>query len=131
MDIVHDRCAGLDVHKKTVVACVRRVDPDGTVDSVVRTFGTMTGDLLALADWLDAHGVREVAMESTGVYWKPIFHILEGRFDVMLVNAGQHQAGPRPQDRRQGRRVDRPVAPARPALAQLHPQAGRSARSAT
>lgn len=89
MDIVHDRCAGLDVHKKTVVACVRRINPDGTVDSVVHTFGTMTADLLALADWLDAHGVREVAMESTGVYWKPIFHILEGRFDVMLVNAGR------------------------------------------
>lgn len=89
MDIVHDRCAGLDVHKKTVVACVRRINPDGTVDSVVHTFGTMTADLLALADWLDAHGVREVAMESTGVYWKPIFHILEGRLDVMLVNAGR------------------------------------------
>jgi len=89
MDIVHDRCAGLDVHKKTVVACVRRINPDGTADSTVHTFGTMTADLLALADWLDAHGVREVAMESTGVYWKPIFHILEGRFDVMLVNAGR------------------------------------------
>jgi transposase len=89
MDIVHDRCAGLDVHKKTVVACARRINPDGTVDSVIHTFGTMTADLLALADWLDAHGVREVAMESTGVYWKPVFHILEGRFDVMLVNAGR------------------------------------------
>jgi len=89
MEIVHDRCAGLDVHKKTAVACVRRVDPDGSIASVVHTFGTMTADLLALADWLDAHGVREVAMESTGVYWKPIFHVLEGRFDVMLVNAGR------------------------------------------
>src|SRR6478609_1880961 len=89
MDIVHECCAGLDVHKKTVVACVRRINPDGAVDATVHTFGAMTADLLALADWLDAHGVREVAMESTGVYWKPIFHVLEGRFDLMLVNAGR------------------------------------------
>jgi transposase len=89
MDILHDRCAGLDVHKKTVVACVRCTGPDGAVDSRVRTFGTMTADLLALADWLDASGVRHVAMESTGVYWKPIFHLLEGRFEILLVNAGR------------------------------------------
>ena len=89
MEIVHDRCAGLDVHKKTVVACVRSTDADGSVVAKIHTFGTMTTDLLALADWLDAHGVRQVAMESTGVYWKPVFHILEGRFDVMLVNAGR------------------------------------------
>ena len=89
MDILHDRCAGLDVHKKTVVACIRCIGPDGAVTSQVRTFGTMTADLLALADWLDAQGVRHVAMESTGVYWKPIFNILEGHFEVMLVNAGR------------------------------------------
>jgi transposase len=89
MDTVLDRCAGLDVHKKTVVACIRRTEPDGSVRSQVRTFGTMTADLLALSDWLDASGVRHVAMESTGVYWKPIFNILEGHFDVMLVNAGR------------------------------------------
>jgi transposase len=89
MEIVHDRCAGLDVHKKTVVACIRCKGPDGAVTSKVRTFGTMTGELLALADWLDADGVRHVAMESTGVSWEPIFHILEGRFEVMLVNAGR------------------------------------------
>jgi transposase len=89
MEIVHDRCAGLDVHKKTVVACVRYTDADGSAVAKIHTFGTMTADLLALADWLDAHGVRHVAMESTGVYWKPVFHILEGRFDVMLVNAGR------------------------------------------
>jgi transposase len=87
MDHLHERCAGLDVHKKTVVACIRRRDPDGTVHSQVRTFGTMTAELLALADWLDAEGVRPVAMESTGVYWKPIFNLLEGRFTVILVNA--------------------------------------------
>jgi transposase len=89
MDIIHDRCAGLDVHKKTVVACVRRTGPDGSVAAHVHTFGTMTADLLALGDWLAAHGVRHVAMESTGVYWKPVFNLLEGRFDVLLVNAGR------------------------------------------
>ena len=89
MDHIHDRCAGLDVPKKTVVACIRQPGPDGSVDSRVRTFGTMTADLLALSDWLDAAGVRHVAMESTGVYWRPIYNILEGRFAVMLVNAGR------------------------------------------
>jgi transposase len=89
MDRILDRCAGLDVHKKTVVACIRRTEPDGSIRSQVRTFGTMTAELLALADWLDAAGVRHVAMESTGVYWKPIFNILEGHFEVMLVNAGR------------------------------------------
>jgi transposase len=87
MDSIYPRCAGLDVHKKTVVACVRRAGPDGQDGPEVRTFGTMTADLIALADWLDAEGVSHVAMESTGVYWKPVFHLLEGRFEVLLVNA--------------------------------------------
>src|SRR3954471_5249738 len=87
MDILHRVCAGLDVHKKTVVVCVRSIDPDGAVRKQVRTFGTMTANLLELADWLDAEGVRHAAMESTGIYWKPIWHILEGRFELMLVNA--------------------------------------------
>jgi transposase len=87
VDVLHRRSAGLDVHKKTVVACIRSVDAEGTVRKQIRTFGTMTADLLALADWLDAEGVRHAAMESTGVYWKPIWHILEGRFELILVNA--------------------------------------------
>jgi transposase len=87
MDLINACCAGLDVHKKTVVACVRRVGPDGQVGREVHTFRTMTADLIALADWLDAEGVSHVAMESTGVYWKPVFHLLEGRFEVLLVNA--------------------------------------------
>jgi transposase len=87
MDLIHARCAGLDVHKKTVVACVRSAGPDGQVRREVRTYGTMTAELLALADWLDAEGVTHVAMESTGVYWKPVFHLLEGRVEVLLVNA--------------------------------------------
>jgi transposase len=87
MDLIHPCCAGLDVHKKTVVACVRRIGSGGSVTCEVRTFGTMTKDLLSLSDWLEAEGVGPVAMESTGVYWKPIYNLLEGRFEVTLVNA--------------------------------------------
>jgi transposase len=98
LDVLHARCAGLDVHKKTVVACVRSVGPDGQVTREVRTFATMTADLLALGDWLAASGVRHVAMESTGVYWKPVWHLLEDRFELMLVNARHIKQVPRPQD---------------------------------
>ncbi len=87
MDILHDCCAGLDVHKKTVVACVLRAGPDGKASHDTRTFATMTADLLELGDWLASMGVRHAAMESTGVYWKPIWHLLEGRFELTLVNA--------------------------------------------
>jgi transposase len=82
------RCAGLDVHKKTVVACARVVAPDDTVELTTRTFGTMTADLEDLAGWLAELGVTDVAMEATGVYWKPVWHILErsGRFALNLVN---------------------------------------------
>jgi transposase len=89
MEILYHCCAGLDVHKKTVVACIRRLGPDGQAGDLVRTFGTMTGELLELADWLAAHAVVHLAMESTGVYWKPVFHLLEDRFQILLVNA-QH-----------------------------------------
>jgi transposase len=94
MDILHDRCAGLDVHKKTVVACARHVEADGVVRNEVRTFGTMTADLLELVDWLKGQDVRHVAMESTGVYWKPIWHILEGAFELVLVNARHIKRAP-------------------------------------
>jgi transposase len=89
MDTLHRCCAGLDVHKKTVVACIRRAGPAGEVDRQVRTFGTMTAELLELADWLATAGVTHVAMEATGVYWKPVWHLLEGRFELLLANA-QH-----------------------------------------
>jgi transposase len=69
--VVHERCAGLDVHKQTVVACILLTQPNGTVEREVRTFATMTVDLLALSDWLDTHRVRVVALESTGVYTLP------------------------------------------------------------
>ena len=94
MDVVYPRCAGLDVHKKTVVACV--ITPGGSSgwQRAVRTFGTMTADLLALSDWLSGYGCSRVAMESTGEYWRPVFNILEGNFEVLLVNAQHIKAVP-------------------------------------
>lgn len=87
MRIVYEKCAALDVHKKTVVACPRWTKADGIVESEVRTFGTTTPELLELTDWLREWGVTCVAMESTGEYWKPIYNLLEGEFEVILVNA--------------------------------------------
>jgi transposase len=84
---LYPRCAGIDVHKNNVVVCVRCSDRPGKVFEEVRTFSTMTADLLALSDWLAEHDITHVAMESTGVYWKPVFNILEGRVAVILVNA--------------------------------------------
>lgn len=89
MDVVYDRCCGLDVHKRTVVACVLLHGEDGSRTKEIRTFGTMTADLLALADWLTTLAVTHVAMESTGVYWKPVYNLLEGLFTLLVVNA-QH-----------------------------------------
>jgi transposase len=86
MDVVYRQCAGLDVHKKTVVAC-RIVSTLDKRRIEVRTFGTMVADLLELADWLRAVAVTHVAMESTGVFWRPVFNILESEFEVLLVNA--------------------------------------------
>src|SRR5260370_11508519 len=93
MKVLYPRCAGLDVHQQTVVACARMAS-GSTVQHEVRTFGTTTGDLLALADWLTAHGCTHVAMESTGVYWKPIWHVLDGHFALILANALQIRSVP-------------------------------------
>lgn len=89
MEVVHLHCAGLDVHKKTVVAAIIVPNGEGGQRKEVRTFGTMTADLLALSDWLLSVGVTYVAMESTGEYWKPIYNILEENFELLLANA-QH-----------------------------------------
>jgi transposase len=89
MQVVYAQCAGLDVHKKIVVACVRIVQPDGTLTTHVRTFTTMTTSLLHLVDWLVTQGVTHAAMESTGEFWKPVFNLLEGTLTVLVVNA-QH-----------------------------------------
>jgi len=89
MDVLHPCCAGLDVHKDSVYACVRRIGPGGGVRETVRVFGTMTPDLLRLADWLAAEGATHVAMESTGVYWKPVYYVLGEQFELVLANAQQ------------------------------------------
>jgi transposase len=94
MRVVYERCCGLDVHKETVAACVLLTGADGRVDKRVRTFSTMTADLLALADWLGGLGVTHVAMESTGIYWRPIFNLLEDGRTVLLVNAQHVKAVP-------------------------------------
>lgn len=87
MQIVHEQSAGLDVHKKTVVACRMRVGHRGKKERETHTFGTTTPALLELSDWLAEWKLEDVAIESTGEYWKPIYNILEGHFNVMLVNA--------------------------------------------
>jgi len=89
MDVVHTDCAGLDVHKKTVVAAINVPGRQET-----RTFETMTTDLLGLSDWLMLAGVTHGAMESTGEYWKPVFNLLENNFEVLLVNAQHIKAVP-------------------------------------
>jgi transposase len=94
MQVLYSHCAGLDVHKKTVVACLITSDPQGGWQHETRTFSTMTRDLLALSDWLLAAGCTHVAMESTGEYWKPVFNILEAHFAVLLVNAQHIKAVP-------------------------------------
>jgi transposase len=89
MHPIIERCAGLDVHQATVMATVRVPNAQGGRDVITETFGTTTGALVTLRDWLQAHGVTHVAMESTGVYWKPVYHLLEDAFTLLLVNVQQ------------------------------------------
>jgi transposase len=86
MKILHRRCAALDVHKETVVGCVRAIS-GRRVEYETETFGTTTSALLRLAEWLEARGVRHVGLEATGVYWKPVWHVLEPNFELVLANA--------------------------------------------
>jgi transposase len=94
MDVVYPQCCGLDIHKKTVVACLitSTQGPEPVKD--IRTFRTMTADLLALADWLQEAGCTHVAMESTGVYWRPVYNLLEGQCELLVVNAQHIKAVP-------------------------------------
>jgi len=85
MEVVYARCCGLDVHKKSISACVI-IREHGKATKFERRFGTFTSDLEELADWLEELGVTHVVMEATGVYWKPVWNVLEGRFELMLVN---------------------------------------------
>src|SRR5437868_14165318 len=89
METMIARCCGLDTHQATVVACVLISLANGKVKKVVRTFGTTTRELLALREWLQSEGCTHLAMESTGVYWKPVYAILEGAFEILVANA-QH-----------------------------------------
>lgn len=86
MEVIYKRCCGLDVHKEIVVACLL-IREGGKIVKEIRTFLTMTVDLVVLHDWMKAHQVTHVAMESTGVYWRPVFNLLEEDFTVLLVNA--------------------------------------------
>jgi transposase len=94
MDVLYPRCCGLDVHKKTVVACCILSTKGRKPVKETRTFRTMTTDLLALADWLQEQGCSHVAMESTGVYWRPVYNLLEGQFELLVVNAQHIKAVP-------------------------------------
>jgi transposase len=87
MEAIIERCCGIDVHKKTIVACLMVGKPDGNPQKTIKTFSTMTRDLLACKDWLESEDCTYVAMESSGVYWKPVFNILEDSMEVILANA--------------------------------------------
>jgi len=86
MELVHQRCAGLDVHKNTVVAC-KRIAESGKVRREIKTFGTTTGALYEMFDWLGNDNITHLVLESTGVYWKPVWHVMEEGFELILVNA--------------------------------------------
>ena len=94
MEVLHARCCGLDVHKKTVVACLLTPGLGGKPLREVRTYGTTTRELLALVDWLAANGCTHVGMESTGSYWKPVYNVLEGTFELLVANAHHLKAVP-------------------------------------
>jgi len=94
MDVMYSCCCGLDVHKKTVAACLMTSTEGPEPLKEMRTFRTMTADLLALADWLQEKGCTHVAMESTGVYWRPVSNLLEGQFELLVVNAQHIKAVP-------------------------------------
>jgi len=90
MQVVHERCCGLDVHKKSVTACC--ITPEG---KEIKTFGTMTGDLLMMADWIQSKGCTHVVMESTVVFWKPVYNLLENyELELLVVNAQHIKAVP-------------------------------------
>jgi transposase len=94
MEVVHERCCGLDIHKKLIVACTIVPGAGGQAHKQVRSFGSMSDDLAKLSDWLTEQGVTHVAMESTGSFWKPVFNVLEERFELLLVNAQHLKAVP-------------------------------------
>lgn len=88
-NVLHRTCCGIDVHKRNVVACILEVDEFGEYHDTIRTFSTMTWDLENLKTWLKENGCEKVAMESTGIYWIPVFNVLEGGWEIVLSNARQ------------------------------------------
>jgi transposase len=94
MEVVYTQCCGLDVHKKMVVACLIILDNVGQRKKEMRTFRTTTQELLLLLDWLVSAGCTHVAMEATGVYWKPIYNVLDGAVELLVVNARHIKAVP-------------------------------------
>src|SRR6202142_3284790 len=89
MEVIYTHCCGLDVHKQKVVACALT-----SSGKEMRTFSAMTEDLLQMRDWLQSKGTTHIAMESTGVYWKPIYNLLEGQFELLVVNPQHIKAVP-------------------------------------
>jgi transposase len=104
MQVLYPCCCGLDVHKRFVVACLITQGEEGQAHKELRRFSTLTPDVLRLCDWLQAAGCTHVALESTGVYWKPLFNLMEGLFQIVLVNAQHMKAVP-------GRKTDSKDAP--------------------
>jgi len=94
MKRIYQRCCGIDVHKATLTACVRVHGPGGKLSQEIRSFGTTSDELLSLHDWLTTHRVSHIAMEATGVYWKPVFYVLEQGFTLLLVNPADVQRMP-------------------------------------
>ncbi len=131
METLIERCAGLDVHKDSVVACVRVPDGHGGRHAETRGFTTTTAGLVLLVEWLVSFGVTRVGMESTGCYWKPVWQLLEGQVECWLAQRGPYAQRAGAQDRRGRRGLDRPAGRARPGppRASCHPD--RSASCAT
>jgi hypothetical protein len=121
MEVVYPRCSGLDVHKRFVVACLSIIQ-NGQRHKELRQVSTMTSDILALKDWLKASGCRQIAMESTGVYWKPIFHVLEDEFEIVLVNAQHMKAIAFPKNGCERCGMDSGSAPTRLVESEFHSQ---------
>ena len=106
MEVVYERCCALDVHKDKIVACLLTPGERGRAKRELRVFGTFTRDILSMGDWLAEAGCTHVAMESTGVYWRPIYQRLFGFFELVVANAQHLRSGARTQNRCQRRRVD-------------------------
>jgi len=120
MEILYTNCAGLDVHKKTVKVCVLRQTSTGQARKAFRTYFTTTEELLKLCDWLCEQGCTHIAFQATGVYWKPVFNLLEGHFEVLVVNAQHIKAVPGRKTDIKDALVDRRSVATWPAQSQLH-----------